>query len=150
MKTCRWAVLTLLCVLITLVCLPLSAQDSDRAKAGERVRFRFSGETEQEIERVFRGIEDGQVLVCHADRGELLQFPSMKVRHFQVNRGIANHGSTGTVVGVLSGALVTVVHRPEGDSSGGRVAKGVCLTAEEKRIRNGILSPCSAVLRDGR
>jgi hypothetical protein len=138
MKTCRWALLSVLGVLLLLVCLPLSAQESDRASPGERVRFRYLGEEEQQIQGVFEGTGEGWVLISKGGESEIDRYPFMKVRDFQVARGTENEAKTGAVVGVLTGVSAALVYRPEGDPS--HECPG-CRTSRQKRIINAILFP---------
>lgn len=138
MKPCRYAILALLSVLLSPVCLPLSAQEFDRARPGERVRFRYLSHEGEQVEGLFEGTGQGSVLISRPGEDGILRYPFMQVREFQVARGKKSEAGTGAVVGVLAGGSAALLYRPEGDPS--RECPD-CMTSRQKRIINAILFP---------
>ena len=116
MKTCRFAVLTLLGVLIALTCLPLSAQEIRDLKEGDRVRVTLLTYGLAKIEGRFHGFEQDTLLVFLSESNEVAQIPRDQVRDFRVHRGSGRHPWKGLGIGFGSGALLgAVVGLSEGD-----------------------------------
>lgn len=114
MKTCRYAVLALLGVLITLICLPLSAQEIPDVRPDDRVRVQYGLTEARQVEGRFHGITDEAVLVFPPDRDEVFRIPISQVRDLQVHRAgsrSANRVMAGALLG--GGALAILPDNEE-------------------------------------
>lgn len=100
MKTCRYAVLALLTALITLTCLPLSAQDTLAVKPGDRVRVTAPALVMDKHEDTLLQLR-GDTLVFASTR-----CPLSDVTRLEAYRGRESRGATGFFLGGLIGASV--------------------------------------------
>lgn len=103
MKTCRWAMLSVLAVLLLLVCLPLSAQEITAVKQGDEVRIY---DVEKLVARgTFRRIDEGFFLVSSTVDGQDVRIPRGEAWLVEV-RQVKRHPLLGLGIGLALGAVV--------------------------------------------
>jgi hypothetical protein len=105
MKTCRYAVLALLGVLITLTFLPISAQETPAMRLGDRVRVTYGTVERQEMDGVFQGVEGTDLLVLSRETSEVHRIPTGSVERSRVYQGKKRHHWTGFGIGGGAGAV---------------------------------------------
>ena len=114
-KTRRFAVHTLLCVVVALSVLPLSAQNIPGVVEGDRVRIDLSTGRYAAVSGIFQEARQDTLFISSADASRVFKVPRTQIREFSVYRGkrrnLMRGLGMGAVIGAASGAVAGLAFR---------------------------------------